>query len=213
MFFGFISLCCHAIEAFSPKSMWIFTHFSTSTKLKICTWIFNLLMIHFHKIWPDHSVSLSVMTLFLSNVGSPFFPFNLFVYSWSHATLNNSSGFVKYFSFSFFFFSLRLHIYVLAYCICFSLSDLLHSVWQTLTPSTSLQITPFRFFLWLSIAFLLAGSSSLYFSLKFLGYPGITLSSQILRVHSIDMWNVSLGFNSSRVDLFTIWCLPFPSVK
>ena len=106
MFFGFISLCCHAIEAFSPKSMWIFTHFSTSTKLKICTWIFNLLMIHFHKIWPDHSVSLSVMTLFLSNVGSPFFPFNLCVYSWSHATLNNSSGFVKYFSFSFFFFPL-----------------------------------------------------------------------------------------------------------
>ena len=27
---------------------------------------------------------------------------------------------------------------MLAYCICFSLSDLLHSVWQTLTPSTSL---------------------------------------------------------------------------
>ena len=29
---------------------------------------------------------------------------------------------------AFFFFSLRFHIYVLAYCICFSLSDLLHSV-------------------------------------------------------------------------------------
>ena len=49
-----------------------------------------------------------------------------------------------------FFFPLRFHIYVLAYCICFSLSDLLHSVWQTLTPSTSVQIPPFRFFLWLS---------------------------------------------------------------
>ena len=45
-----------------------------------------------------------------------------------------------------FFFFLRFHIYVLAYCICFSLSDLLHSVWQTLTPSTSLRITQFRFF-------------------------------------------------------------------
>ena len=44
----------------------------------------------------------------------------------------------------------RFHIYVLAYSICFSLSDLLHSVWQTLGPSTSLQITQFRFFLWLS---------------------------------------------------------------
>ena len=42
------------------------------------------------------------------------------------------------------------HIYVLAYGICFSLSDLLHSVWQTLGPSTSLWITQFCFFLWLS---------------------------------------------------------------
>ena len=49
--------------------------------------------------------------------------------------------------FCFFF---RFHIYVLAYGIWFSLSDLLHSVWQTLSPSTSLQITQFRFFLWLS---------------------------------------------------------------
>ena len=48
--------------------------------------------------------------------------------------------------FSFF----RFHIYVLAYGIYFSLSDLLHSVWQTLCPSTSVQMTQFRFFLWLS---------------------------------------------------------------
>ena len=38
----------------------------------------------------------------------------------------------------------RFHIYALAYSICFS--GLLHSVWQTLGPSTSLQITQFRFF-------------------------------------------------------------------
>ena len=44
----------------------------------------------------------------------------------------------------------RFHIYVLAYGICFSLSDLLHSAWQTLGPSTSLQITQFHFFLRLS---------------------------------------------------------------
>ena len=44
----------------------------------------------------------------------------------------------------------RFHIYVLAYGICFSLSDLLHSVWQILRSSTSLWITQFRFFLWLS---------------------------------------------------------------
>ena len=47
-------------------------------------------------------------------------------------------------------FFFRFHIYALAYGICFSLSDLLHSVWQTLGPSTSLQITQFRFFLWTS---------------------------------------------------------------
>ena len=51
--------------------------------------------------------------------------------------------------FFFFLFFFRFHIYVLAYGICFSLFDLLHSAWQTLAPSTSLQITQFRFFLWL----------------------------------------------------------------
>ena len=44
----------------------------------------------------------------------------------------------------------RFHIYALIYDICFSLSDLLHSVWQSLGPSTSLQMTQFRSFLWLS---------------------------------------------------------------
>ena len=34
----------------------------------------------------------------------------------------------------------RFQIYALIYDICFSLSDLLHSVWQSLGPSTSLQI-------------------------------------------------------------------------
>ena len=42
------------------------------------------------------------------------------------------------------------HIYALIYDICFSLSDLLHSVWQSLDPSTSLQMTQFRSFLRLS---------------------------------------------------------------
>ena len=61
-----------------------------------------------------------------------------------------------------FFFFFRFHIYVLAYGICFSLSDLLHSVWQTLGPSTSLQITQFRFFLWLSyIPLYICATSSL----------------------------------------------------
>ena len=44
----------------------------------------------------------------------------------------------------------RFHIYALIYDICFSLSDLLHSVWQSLGSSTSLQMTQFHSFLWLS---------------------------------------------------------------
>ena len=60
------------------------------------------------------------------------------------------------------FFPFRFHIYVLSYGICFSLSDLLHSVWQTLGPSTSLQITQFHIFLWLSnIPLYICATSSL----------------------------------------------------
>ena len=44
----------------------------------------------------------------------------------------------------------RFPMYALIYDICFSLSDLLHSVWQSLDPSTSLQMTQFHSFLWLS---------------------------------------------------------------
>ena len=44
----------------------------------------------------------------------------------------------------------RFHIYALIYNICFALSDLLHSVWQSLDSSMSLQMTQFSSFLWLS---------------------------------------------------------------
>ena len=44
----------------------------------------------------------------------------------------------------------RFHIYALIYGICFSLSGLLHSIWQSLDPSTSQQMTQFRSFIWLS---------------------------------------------------------------
>ena len=44
----------------------------------------------------------------------------------------------------------RFHIYALINSICFSLSDLLYSVWQTLGPSTSPQVAQFLSFSWLS---------------------------------------------------------------
>ena len=51
---------------------------------------------------------------------------------------------------------------MLAYSICIYFSDLLNSVWQTLGPSTSLQITQFCFFLWLSnIPLYICATSSL----------------------------------------------------
>ena len=56
----------------------------------------------------------------------------------------------------------RFHIYALIYDICFSLSDLVHSVWQSLGPSTSLQMTQFHSFLWQSnIALYICTTSSL----------------------------------------------------
>ena len=44
----------------------------------------------------------------------------------------------------------RFHIYALICYICFSPSDLLHSVWETLCPSTSPQMIQCCSFLWLS---------------------------------------------------------------
>ena len=49
----------------------------------------------------------------------------------------------------------RFHIYLYIYTwmyvnICFSFSDLIHFVWQTLGSSTSLQMIQFHSFLWLS---------------------------------------------------------------
>ena len=44
----------------------------------------------------------------------------------------------------------RFHLYVLIYNICFSLSDLLHSLKQALSSSTSIQLAQIFYFLWLS---------------------------------------------------------------
>ena len=53
----------------------------------------------------------------------------------------------------------RFHIYALICDTCFSLSDLLqlHSVWQSLGPSMSAQMTQFCAFLWLSNILLYIG--------------------------------------------------------
>ena len=81
-----------------------------------------------------------------------------------------------------FLFFFRFHTYVLAYGICFSLSDLLHSVWQTLGPFTSLQITQFRFFYGWVIFHSIYVPHLLYpficrWTLRLLLYPGYCKSS------------------------------------
>ena len=71
----------------------------------------------------------------------------------------------------------RFHIYALIYNICLSLSDLLHSVWQSLDPSTSLQVTQFRSFLWLSnIPLYICTTSSISIHLKLLPFFPIDFS-------------------------------------
>ena len=70
-----------------------------------------------------------------------------------------------------------LHIYALIYDIWFSLSDLLHSVWHSIGPSTSLQMTQFCSLLCLSnIPLYICTTSSLYISLlmafRLLPWPG-----------------------------------------
>ena len=60
----------------------------------------------------------------------------------------------------------RVHINALIYDICFSLSDLLHSVWLSLGPFTFLQMAQFHSFLWLSNSpFYIFTTSSLYIPL------------------------------------------------
>ena len=70
----------------------------------------------------------------------------------------------------------RFHIYALIYDICFSPSDLLHSVWQSLGLSVSLQMTHFHSFLCLSnIPLYICTTSSLSFcwwAFRLLPWPG-----------------------------------------
>ena len=60
----------------------------------------------------------------------------------------------------------RFHIHGFIYSICFSLSDLLHAIGQTLGPSMSVQITLFHSFYWLSNIPLYICTTSLYIHLS-----------------------------------------------
>ena len=71
----------------------------------------------------------------------------------------------------------RFHIYGLIYDICFSLSDLLHSVWQTLGSSASLEWTQIHSFLRLN------------------NIPLYMCTTSSLSIHlSLDIWVTSMSW-------------------
>ena len=87
----------------------------------------------------------------------------------------------------------RFHMYALVYGICVSLSDLLHSVWQTLGSSMFLQMVQFHFFLWpsniplcicttsfLSIPLLIKVPKSSWFTENSLAFPCLLLWHSLL---------------------------------
>ena len=132
----------HKAPSWSPCAMWLLPTSYLHLVVYIC---------------PCHSQTLSQFTLPPSRVLKSILYVCIFI-----PVL--PLGASELFSFLFFF---RFHIYVLVYSICFSLTDLLHSVWHSLHPSTSLQITQFHFFLWLSnIPLYICATSSLSINLS-----------------------------------------------
>ena len=85
-----------------------------------------------------------------------------------------------------------IYIYTLIYNVCFSLSDFLHSVWQTLGPATTQQMTQFHSFWWLS-------SIPLYLcTTSFLSIP------LLMDTCIVSMWRIL-----QRVLQWTLGCMWF----
>ena len=82
------------------------------------------------------------------------------------------------------------HIYALIYDICFSFSVWLHSVWQTLGPSTSLQMAQCHFFLWLS-------NIPLYICMCLLHWVASWMTPGFPQVHTTDV-------NLSQIVLYSL---------
>ena len=125
-----------------PERMAIFNHIHTCSYIYTQAWHFFLSVINFIHI----SVYMSIPIAQFSTPPSPphrgFPPLvSIHLFSTSVPQLMPCKP-VHVYHFS------RFHIHTLIYDICFSLSDLLHSVWQSLDPSTSQQMTQFRSFLW-----------------------------------------------------------------
>ena len=91
----------------------------------------------------------------------------------------------------------RFYIYALLYNIWFSLSDLFHSVCQSLGPSMSLQMTQLHSFLWLSDFLLYTCTKYLYLYLccwtfKFCVLAIVNSVAMNIRMH-ISFWIIFSG--------------------
>ena len=97
--------------------------------------------------FPSPSVVFHMCPSQSLNSSHPTFPLgiHMFVLSVLYVCVSISALWIRW-PIAFF----RFHIYALTSGICFFLSDLLHSIWQTPGPPTSLQKAPFHSFLWLS---------------------------------------------------------------
>ena len=140
-----VSICLFSVSVSlflpcTPVHLYHFSRFHIYALIyDICFSLSDLL----HSIWQSLDPSTSLQTtqfrsfLWLCNIP-------LYICTTSFLSIHLLYPLVHLYYFS------RLHIYALIYSICFSFSDLLHSVWQSLGPSTSLQMTQFHSFLWLS---------------------------------------------------------------
>ena len=96
----------------------------------------------------------------------------------------------------------RFYIYVLICNICFSLSDLLHSVWQTLRPPTSVVVAQSLSLVWLFAAPWIAACQA---------FLSFTISRSLLKLMSIELIMPSNHLILCRLLLL----LPsvFPSIR
>ena len=105
----------------------------------------------------------------------------------------------------------RFHVYELICGICFSLSDLFHSVWESLYPSMSQQITQFCSFLWLNnIPLYICTTSSLsihpFFFFKHLYWSIISLQLCVSYCF-ITKW---ISYTYTYVPISLPFCISLP---
>ena len=119
----------------------------------------------------------------------------------------------------------KFHIHELIYEICFSFSDLLHSVWQTPGPSTSLQMTQFLFLVygWVIVNCISQGllrscsqviilkfslNKNFHFFLRLIDFHGQTSSSKREKKDVLDRLRGQLRAGELKAHCLIGWAEP-----